>query len=1192
MFAIIQEDTENLRKYLLSQLTEEDEERVELRLLADADYSEALEITADELIDQYVGEELSEEEHKLIEQHFFNSQVRRDKLRFAVALKKQRAELISNRFRRRKLFLFYLPIAACVLIVLGLSLGAWRLFFASDLDKGLTALRSAYGEQRPIEARIAGFGYAPFAQMRGDEQGKVDYTSRDRAERIIRDTVNDHPDAASYYALGQFYLAERQFDKAIDQFEKALQLDPNNARLHSDMGAALLERGKVEHLSGTAGKGMETFARSLDHFNKALELDTSLPDALFNRAILYQSMMLPAQAEADWMKYLEKDSNSPWAEEARKNLRLLEEQKKRLTRNSDDTLQSFEAAYRDNDTERAWEVFNLARARTGNIVVERLIDAYLTPDPKTRPEEAEGKIRMLLYAGEIEAQKAGDHFTSDIARFYSRASPQQLEVLARARGLIKAGNDSYNRVELETAIAHYTEAKRLFEQAGDACETLFAESWIGYCYLRIPDTKRSLPTFERLAKAAEERNYKALLAQSLHATADAQTSIDELSKALEYAERSLKISEEIQDKANVLRCLQVFLSVNLKLGNYHESLSSVWQAFSLLQTLPSDPKLVWPFYHETASALYWLELPAAALEFQKEALRLAEESKWALIKSRSYARLGLIYEKLQNYEEAIRNGRLALEEGKTIVSEKSRFNTIAYSSLILGQLYMQAGDFNESLRSYDQALELYEKLDLSIYLYRAHRGKLLTYMALGDDAAAGTELEIALSLFEQYRPKIFEERNKNSFFDVGQGIYDIATDFAYSRMRDPRKAFEYAESSHARSLLDLVSETPQVVSGYNGLDLRHNSSTRSLGLFDIQQQIPARAQILQYAVLEDKLIIWVISRTEFQYEERPIDAGELDAKVATYLRLIRKRGSGKNDDETEALAKDLYGILVSPVERFLDRNLQLCIVPDKILNFLPFSALVSPQSGKYFIEDYSLLLSPSSNIFIACSDVARRKEGAGYERPLVIGNPSYNRRNFPDLPDLPSAGREAEEIAARYHAHPLIGERAREKLIREEMPKAGVIHFAAHYVVNDSSPLLSSLLLAKEPPENSQEHVTDGVLQSIEVYQVKLPQTRLVVLSACQTGIERSYRGEGAISIARPFISAGVPIVVASLWPVESDSTKDLMVSFYRHRKQLGLPTAQALQQAQLEMLRSQEKLNTRPHVWAAFTAIGGYADF
>jgi CHAT domain-containing protein len=109
---------------------------------------------------------------------------------------------------------------------------------------------------------------------------------------------------------------------------------------------------------------------------------------------------------------------------------------------------------------------------------------------------------------------------------------------------------------------------------------------------------------------------------------------------------------------------------------------------------------------------------------------------------------------------------------------------------------------------------------------------------------------------------------------------------------------------------------------------------------------------------------------------------------------------------------------------------------------------------------------------------------------------------------------------------------------------------------------------------------------------MKLARTRLVVLSACQTAIERSYRGEGAISIARPFIAAGVPVVVASLWTVDSDMTAELMIRFHRHRKRDGLSTVEALRQAQLDMLSSPGQQQRRPNSWAAFVAIGGYAKF
>jgi len=69
-------------------------------------------------------------------------------------------------------------------------------------------------------------------------------------------------------------------------------------------------------------------------------------------------------------------------------------------------------------------------------------------------------------------------------------------------------------------------------------------------------------------------------------------------------------------------------------------------------------------------------------------------------------------------------------------------------------------------------------------------------------------------------------------------------------------------------------------------------------------------------------------------------------------------------------------------------------------------------------------------------------------------------------------------------------------------------------------------------------------------------------------------------------------LLVASLWPVESQSAKRLMVDFHRHRTLDHLPTAEALRRAQLEMLRGDDTRYHHPYYWAAFTAIGGYTEY
>src|SRR6185503_11799189 len=118
-----------------------------------------------------------------------------------------------------------------------------------------------------------------------------------------------------------------------------------NAQIESDLGAALMEKGKADRLKDETGKSAEDFASALDHLTKALELDGSLVEALFNRALCRQEMKLFQQAEEDWRAYLEKDPNSKWADEARQNLRLLEEQKQNTTPNKEQLLRQFLSAY-------------------------------------------------------------------------------------------------------------------------------------------------------------------------------------------------------------------------------------------------------------------------------------------------------------------------------------------------------------------------------------------------------------------------------------------------------------------------------------------------------------------------------------------------------------------------------------------------------------------------------------------------------------------------------------------------------------------------------------------------------------------------------------------------------------------------------------------------------------------------------
>jgi len=1190
-----------IRLYLLGNFHGQDQEEFERRLFADDDFLEEVMAAEDQLIDDFLTGDLTADEAAMFEKNFLVTEERREKLRLGKAFrtyaKKAKREdpkpVPAAGWNWRQWFTpLVLQRAAVAAVILIVALGVWRFFiYKSDVDKGLLALNNAYREQRPVEARLSGQGYARFSVIRGGESGPVNALELDHAERYLRDAVRDNPNARSYHALGKFFLLRRDFDQAIQQFEQALKSDPNSAPVYADLGAALLEKGKLSldqgrsnPMGAESGKGMEELSRAVVNLNKASQLDNTLLEPLFNRALAQQYLMLYQEAETSWQEYLKRDSTSAWAEEARRNLKILEERKVKTSSTQEQLINDFLTAYKAKNDREAWTALSLGRSRTENAITQVLIDDFLSLSASGREAEANDKKEILSYAGELEERMVQDRFTLDLARVYKSSTPSQRATLAQARDLMKSATALYNGTEYIQAIDLFLKARDLFAKTSDDAEKLFAEAWIGYCHLRLHHPDISVETFERLSAVFEGKNYRSLFAQSLIATADGLSGNNEHSKLLDRSRQALVISEQIQDRASIVRCLGMETAEQNMFGSYRESLAANYRALSLSETLPRDAKLTWPFYHEASTSFYFLEMPTVALQFENEALRLAQSAKLTLQTSRSYDRLALIYERLGNYDEAMKNSEQALATASKISDERMRTNIQAHSALVSGQLLREMGRPQQAVESYEKAIELYKKTKVDFYQYPARKGKLLGLIALNDDAAVEAELGSVLYWFEQNREKIAEESYRDKFFDTDQNTYDIAVDFQYGRKKDIAKAFDYAEAYRARSLWDLMNTGAQIAEDNNELQLKLSPSISPLTHSQIQPQLPVKTQLLEYAVLDDKVIMWVMTRAGLKSEQTVIPHGELDQKISDYQQAL-KRGS----NDSEQLAKTLYRDLVGPIESYLDKRLVLCIVPDKNLSFLPFAALMSPVSGRYLIEDYTLQVAPSATIFIKTSQRAEQLEANKSEQALVVGNPYFDRAQFSGLPDLPAAAREAEKIGQLYATNPLVGNEATPSMVKKLLNNAEVVHFATHAVPDERSPLLSKLLLSKDGVSEA-HHASKGFLQASEIYGMKFPHTRLVVLSACQTGIERAYRGEGAIGLARPFI-ASVPLVVASLWPVESDATADLMISFHKHRTQDHVSTVEALRRAQLDMLHNQQP-NTQNYGWAAFVTIGGYAEF
>jgi CHAT domain-containing protein/exonuclease VII small subunit len=1223
-------EEKTIRRYLLGELPEAEMLPFEERLMTDDPLFEMLLVIEDELIDESVAGELSAEEQARFEAYFLATPRRRERLELARALhdyeyaarraadrpnpaenpasgainkpasvtrSENTSERVEEDFSSPAKILRparwlspsqYVILAAAASILIAVGLDVWRTIFPSEVSKGLQALNTASRKRRRTEARLTGFDYAPLSATRGNDSGKGDTLELDLAGSLLLAAVKAHPDAPSLRAAGLFYLVKRDVDQAIEYFNQAVALEANNPQLQSDLGAALLEKGKLEREKGEAGKSFESLAQSLEHLTRALELNDSLLEALFNRALCRQYMNNLQQAQEDWQKYLEKDDASKWADEARRNLQTIEEQRSKGSQDKESLFDVFLSAYRAGDDDRAWDAFSRCHIRAGNLITERLIDNYLELITKQPHEPANDLLKALVYAGELQYRKVADRFTLDLAEFYKASAFRNQSELITARTSVKLAQQQIAQTHMPQALETYSQAKRSFDRIGDRGEARFAEYWVGICSSQI-SPRQGVATFQQLIQACERDNYKSLAIRSLNGLANSYLGLNAYSKAISYSGPSLSLAQQTQDSYGCVLALSHLISAYKPLGNFDQCLNYLQPFLDLAIKHALEPAQACLCYAQTAWVLSSCDLNAAALDYQKTALEMALQLKELTMICTAYVHLAMIEARLKHYSEALMNAQQALAVANEWSTEPAGLKMKAYALLHLGSLYRQTGNLDKAIASYNQSIELYKQIDFPAFLYLARKGLFASLADAGNVLLAKAELDETISYYESQRGKITEQNNRESFFDLEQDIYDLAMDFESVRLNDAQAAFEYSELSRGRSLLDALYQGSQVRNGAYGPEEVFSIASPPLNLAAIQHRLPEGVQILQYAVLEDKLTVWLITKNSFKQLNKEIALKELSKQVQNCLQLVQDPTSGH---DLWRISRELYDVLIGPAEPWLDKNKSLFIIPDKILSFLPFDCLIS-SSNKYLIEEYPVASSPSSSVLIICSDLAREKGRIDEESVLSVGITHFASRQDDMLGDLPSAAKEASAIASLYKGSPpLVEERATKSAVMDEILSANVIQFASHFVRDPFSPMRSRLLLAMENQNTANGLPVNGDLASFEICRLKLPAARLAVLSACQTGVERYYRGEGTTSIARAFITAGVPLVVASLWPVDSDATAELMIRFHRGRKHDGLSSIEALRQAQRSMLDEPKNPYRHPYYWAAFNLIGGYANY
>jgi CHAT domain-containing protein len=302
---------------------------------------------------------------------------------------------------------------------------------------------------------------------------------------------------------------------------------------------------------------------------------------------------------------------------------------------------------------------------------------------------------------------------------------------------------------------------------------------------------------------------------------------------------------------------------------------------------------------------------------------------------------------------------------------------------------------------------------------------------------------------------------------------------------------------------------------------------------------------------------------------------------------------GAGDARLRGQARKLFTTLIEPGGRRYGKAKHLVVIPDGCLFEIPFEVLLEDDPAEdagwrdmdFVMSSKTVLYAPSASVF---KGIRERERAGRYETEiLAAGDPDYSYTGGEsglDLRPLPETRAEVEGIGSLFRDERktvLVGAAASEAAVKQSIAvrPSRLIHIAAHGLVDPVTPAASCIALAASPGDGE-----DGFLHTLEILALPV-ESRLVVLSACQTATGRVSRGEGVVGLSRAFLGAGAEAVVSSLWAVPDESTAELMKIFYEYMVKKKKPAHEALNEARKALLESEEF--PHPFHWASFILIG-----
>jgi CHAT domain-containing protein len=971
------------------------------------------------------------------------------------------------------------------------------------------------------------------------------------AVRRIEDAARHERSPQALADLGILKLLDRRTDDAVSLLEAAVAGAPGDPRLRSDLAAAYLARAQDSDRP-------DDLIHALAAADRAAQDGPALPEARFNRALALEKLFLIPDARQAWQEILPQERGSGWSREAEARLR-------QLGKTPEAEIWKIERGRLDHAAlqgEQGVVAAVVARFRqpARQYAEEDLLAIWAKETEEGRPAEAERSLRIARAIGAALFSFHGDAMVRDGVAVIDAARSKEpascLSCLVRGHLLYGDGAREVKERQTGRAVQAFSEAEEQLRRAGSPF-VFWVRFNLAICDYFRPEYELARKALMRLRHDLPAGRYSILNGRISYVLGSTDVLTGRPGEALPFVREADQVFTQTGESENLVMTHELFAFSFDSLGEPEEALRHLLIALGMRDRVHHPARVFAVIDQVGINCLRRGEIEVARY-FQNELLSDSLTQGIPSFVSFAYQRRARTSYLAGHYREALSDLEEADREARGIPDAGIRRRQQAEIQMARGEIQIVAGEPAAAVRSLSPAIAFFEHTGLGYYLSYAFFVRARAYIALEDEKSADEDFREGLHKIEQARDSAPEGILRISLFDQATALFDEILSFQARRGAEDR-AFEISERVRARQLLD-----------------RSRPAGTILGVREIQRRLPAETVLLKYVLLTDRLLVWALSTDHAELHQLSLDAEALTEQVEKVRSLLRQPVPGP---ALGTALRDLHRQLLTPVARTIRGARALVVVPDKILHFLPFSALVDPATGRYLIQDRALSVAPSANVYVHCLERARPWSEGPPVSALVVAADDFDRGRFPLLAPLPRVAEEARLIAAAYPQARLLagGEATRERFLDLASRGPQVVHFAGHALVNADQPDRSMLVLAGDGRIDG-----PSAVYSNEIGRMDLGATRLVVLAACSTAAGRVSASEGATSLARSFLAAGVPAVVASLWEVDDRLASRLLTELHR-RLRAGDDPVTALRTVQLSELGA-----ASPEEWAAFQLIGG----